>query len=92
MHSQLFRPPILSLAVSGRARQARHFWDEAMARHQVRGEARGYALGAAFRGYTSYLLGDLDSAVADGRSGLDLAREHNMVLIETNAVAWLCLL
>jgi DNA-binding CsgD family transcriptional regulator len=98
-HEWLFEPDalatlptaILSLAVSGRARQARQYWDEAMARHQARGDARGYALGAAFRGYTAYLLGDLDAAVADGRSGLDLAREHNMVLVETNAVAWLVL-
>jgi DNA-binding CsgD family transcriptional regulator len=96
-HGWLFEPDalatlptaILSLAVSGRARQARQFWDEAIARHRERGEGRGYALGSTFRGYTAYLLGDLDAAVADGRSGLDLAREHNMVLIETNAVAWL---
>lgn len=80
---------LVSLAVSGRAQHARQIWDEAIARHRQRGEVRGFAVAAAFRGHTAYLLGDLGAAIADGRSGLDLAREHGMVLVETHAVAFL---
>lgn len=89
-HAVLTLPTAVhSLAVAGRLGQARHIWDDAIERYRARGEVRGYTLAATFRGHTALLLGDVNAAVADGRSGVDLAREHGLEVVQTLAVAWL---
>ena len=89
-HAVLTLPTAVhSLALAGRLTQARDIWNEAAERYRTRGEVRGYALAATFRGHTALLLGDINAALADGRSGIDLAREHGLGVVETLAVAWL---
>lgn len=80
----------IALTLSGRPARAVDLWDEAIARARGRGDAQGFAIASAFRGYAAYYTGDLRASLADTRLALELSRETATQMITRGfATSWL---
>lgn len=80
---------LYALTLAGRAGHSLQRCDEAIAHYQNRGEVQGYALVLAFRSYIALALGDVEAAVTDAQTTLDLCRAHDIRFIAGHTVAWL---
>jgi DNA-binding CsgD family transcriptional regulator len=81
---------VLSLTLTGHAGRSLRVWDDAMARQRARGDITGFAVASAFRGYAALHVGNLDAAVADTTSAIELVRGMPLLQpIAAYAKAWL---
>lgn len=80
----------ITLTLSGRPERAVALWDEAIDGLVQRGDAAGFALASAFRGYAAHHTGDLETALADARQALELSVGSPTQLITRGfAASWL---
>lgn len=80
---------LYTLAHSGHPERARRAWDVILRRQGERGSMPGTAGALVFRGYATYLDGDVSAAVEDLTIGLDMARGMGIALQTGFATAWL---
>lgn len=80
----------ITLTLAGRPDRAVALWDEAIDGLAERGDAAGFALASAFRGYAAHHAGDLETALADARQALELSVGSPTQLITRGfSAAWL---
>ncbi len=77
------------LAQSGQPERARRAWDVIVRRQGDRGSQPGTAGALVFRGYATYLAGDVSAAVEDLTIGLDMARGMGIAVQTGFGAAWL---